>query len=166
MKATRAMFRASRIGKVILRYRLDDLLDGLRKDGQTSQPEIERADAKTAEEQAFARLVFERAGKQEPATRTQRAQISMYLKDYGMPRELLLFGAEQCRGANEPFGMMKKLWNDWHDAGITSIEAARTRMESRPQGNFTKPQRPQTQQNNLTDAQLQHLLVDLDQDIE
>jgi ubiquinone biosynthesis protein len=28
MKATRAMFRASRIGRVILRYRLDDLLDG------------------------------------------------------------------------------------------------------------------------------------------
>ena len=80
--------------------------------------------------------------------------------------KLMLFGAEQCRGANEPFGMMKKLWNDWHDAGITSIEAARARMESRPQGNFTKPQRPQTQQNNLTDAQLQHLLVDLDQDIE
>ena len=62
--------------------------------------------------------------------------------------------------------MMKKLWNDWHDAGVTTIEAARARMESRPQGNFTKPHRPQTQQNNLTDEQLQHLLVDLDQDID
>ena len=28
MKATRAMFRASRIGRVMLRYRLDDLFDG------------------------------------------------------------------------------------------------------------------------------------------
>ena len=145
---------------------LDELLENLLKEGQTSQPEMERADAKTAEEQAFARLVFERAGKLEPATRTQRAQISMYLKDYAMPRELLLFGAEQCKGANEPFGMMKKLWNDWHDAGITSIEAARARMESKPRGYAAKPQRIKTQQNNLTDEQLEHLLVDLDQDIE
>ncbi|MEN6637417.1 MAG: DnaD domain protein [Clostridiaceae bacterium] len=145
---------------------LDELLDGLRKEGQTSQPEIERADAKTAEEQVFARLVFERAGKLEPATRTQRAQISMYLRDYAMPRELLLFGAEQCRGANEPFGMMKKLWNDWHDAGINTIEAARAKMETRTQAFPAKPQRPRTEQHNLTDEQLEHLLVDLDQDIE
>ena len=104
---------------------LDELLDGLRKEGRTSRPEIEQADARSAEEQAFARLVFERAGKLEPATRTQRAQINLYLRDYGMPRELLLFGAEQCRGANEPFGMMKKLWSEWHDAGVSTIEAAR-----------------------------------------
>ena len=83
-----------------------------------------------------------------------------------MPRELLLFGAEQCRGANEPFGMMKKLWNDWHDAGVTTIEAARARMESRPQTFSTKPQHPKTEQHNLTDEQLKHLLVDLDQDID
>ena len=52
------------------------------------------------------------------------------------------------------------------DAGITSIEAARQRMQTRPQGFSPKPQTPKTQQNNLTDEQLQHLLVDLDQDIE
>lgn len=145
---------------------LDELLDGLRKEGQTSKPKIDLADASTAEEQAFARLVFERAGKLEPATRTQRAQISMYLRDYGMPRELLLFGAEQCRGANEPFGMMKKLWNDWHDAGITTIEAARARMESHAQIRKPKPQKQQIPQHDLTDEQLEHLLVDLDKDIE
>jgi DNA replication protein DnaD len=144
---------------------LDELLENFRKDGQTSQPEMERADAKTAEEQAFARLVFERAGKQEPATRTQRAQISMYLKAYAMPRELLLFGAEQCRGANEPFGMMKKLWNDWHDAGITSIEAARARMQSRPQGYSAKQPKVDYAQNELTDEQINRILVDLDKDL-
>ena len=66
----------------------------------------------------------------------------------------------------QPFGMMKKLWNDWHDAGVSSIEAARQRMQARPQGFSSKPQAPKTQQNNLTDEQLEHLLVDLDQDIE
>lgn len=145
---------------------LDELLENLLKEGQTSQPEMERADAKTAEEQAFARLVFERAGKLEPATRTQRAQISMYLKDYAMPRELLLFGAEQCKGANEPFGMMKKLWNDWHDAGITSIEAARARMESKPRGQKPKSPNLQYPQHTFTEEELKHLFVDLDKDIE
>lgn len=145
---------------------LDELLESLRQEGQTSKPEMERADAKTAQEQTFARLIFERAGKLEPATKTQRAQIFMYLQDYAMPRELLLFGAEQCRGANEPFGMMKKLWNEWHDAGITTIEAARAKMESHQSTAKPRQPRQQYQQNNLTDEQLEHLLVDLDQDIE
>lgn len=145
---------------------LDELLDSLRKEGQLSKPEMERADAKIVEEQAFARLVFERAGKLEPATRTQRAQISMYLKDYGMPRELLLFGAEQCRGANEPFGMMKKLWNEWHDAGIFSIEGARKQLEARANVRKPKSQGRQYPQHDLTDDQLEHLLVDLDQDLD
>ena len=90
----------------------------------------------------------------EPATRTQRAQISMYLKDYGMPRELLLFGAEECRGANEPFGMMKKLWNDWHDAGVSTIEAARAKLEAQGQNRKAKPQKLQYPQNNLTDERV------------
>ena len=145
---------------------LDELLESLRQEGQTSKPQMELADAKTAQEQAFARLVFERAGKLEPATKTQRAQIQLFLADYAMPRELLLFGAEQCRGANEPFGMMKKLWNEWHDAGITTIEAARAKMESRQTVPKSRQPRQPYQQNNLTDEQLEHLLVDLDRDIE
>ena len=145
---------------------LDELLESLRQEGQTSKPQMELADAKTAQEQAFARLVFERAGKLEPATKTQRAQIQLFLVDYAMPRELLLFGAEQCRGANEPFGMMKKLWNEWHDAGITTIEAARAKMESHQTAPKSRQPRQPYQQNNLTDEQLEHLLVDLDRDIE
>ena len=51
-------------------------------------------DAQAAAERAFARLLFERAGKVEVATRTQRAQIALYLHDFGMPREdtLIWFG--------------------------------------------------------------------------
>lgn len=145
---------------------LDELLDSLRQKGQLSKPEIEQADAKAAGETAFAKLVFERAGKYEPASPTQRAQISMYLKDYGMPRELLLFGAEQCRGANEPFGMMKKLWNDWHGAGITTIEGAEQHLQARANTRKPKPQGRQYPQHDLTDEQLEHLLVDLDKDLD
>jgi len=144
---------------------LDELLDALRQSGHTAAADIARADEKDAEERAFAKLVFERAGKAEPATRTQRAQISLYRGDYGMPPELLLFGAEQCRGANEPFGMMKKLWNEWHDAGITTIDGARAHLEAKasPRRSASKHTYPQ---HDLTDAQLEKLLVDLDGDIE
>jgi len=146
---------------------LDELLDSLRQSGQTAAADIARADEADAEERAFARIVFERAGKVEPATRTQRAQISMYRTDYGMPRELLLFGAEQCRGANEPFGMMKKLWNEWHAAGILTIEAARAHLEAKAAAPRKAGASRQTYpQHDLTDEQLEHLLVDLDKDIE
>lgn len=145
---------------------LDELLNNLRREGQTSAPEMAKADAKAAEEIVFARLVFERAGKLEPATRTQRAQISMYLNDFGMPRELLLFGAEQCRGANEPFGMMKKLWNEWHEQKIASIEEARKSLESKAAPAKPRPARARTPQHDLSDEQLDRLLVDLDRDLE
>jgi DNA replication protein DnaD len=145
---------------------LDEMLDSLRREGQTSAPEIAKANAKNAEETAFAKLVFERAGKIEPATRTQKAQISMYLNDFSMPRELLLFGAEQCRGANEPFGMMKKLWNEWHEKKIFTIEEARKHMEAKIPPKKNRSVRRQYPQHDLTDEQLEHLLVDLDQDVE
>ncbi|MPM36745.1 hypothetical protein SDC9_83347 [bioreactor metagenome] len=145
---------------------LDELLDSLRREGQTSAPEIAKADAKAAEETAFARLVFERAGKIEPATRTQKAQISMYLNELKLPRELMLFGAEQCRGANEPFGMMKKLWSEWHEKKITTIERARKSLEEKSVSHKTRSVKHQYPQHDLSDEQLEHLLVDLDRDIE
>jgi len=145
---------------------LDELLDSLRREGQTSAPEMARADAKAAEETVFARLVFERAGKIEPATRTQKAQISMYLNDLKLPRELMLFGAEQCRGANEPFGMMKKLWSEWHEKKITTIEEARKSLEEKAAPHKGRSGKHQYPQHDLSDEQLEHLLVDLDRDIE
>ena len=54
---------------------LDELLESLRQEGQTSKPQMEQADAKTAQEQAFARLVFERAGKLEPATKPSARRL-------------------------------------------------------------------------------------------
>ncbi len=58
MKATRAMFRASRIGKVILRYRLDDLLDGTPAERwlRLAKPFVPRAGADIAAQSRGARL--------------------------------------------------------------------------------------------------------------
>jgi ubiquinone biosynthesis protein len=58
MKATRAMFRASRIGRVILRYRLDDLLDGTPVERwlRVAKPFVPRASADIASQSRGARL--------------------------------------------------------------------------------------------------------------
>ena len=58
MKATRAMFRASRIGRVILRYRLDDLLDGTPVERwlRLAKPFVPRASADIASQSRGARL--------------------------------------------------------------------------------------------------------------
>jgi len=58
MKATRAMFRASRIGRVILRYRLDALLDGtpIERWLRLAKPFVPRASAEVASLSRGARL--------------------------------------------------------------------------------------------------------------
>ena len=149
---------------------LDEQLERLYRSGSVNPSDIAVDDAKDAGERAFARMVFERAGKVEPATKTQRAQITMYVDSYGMPRELLLYGAELCKGANEPFGLMKKIWNDWHAQGVDTIEKAEAYEKARtapPGGKAAGRTRrkPGYTQHDLTDEQLNSLLADLDKDL-
>lgn len=146
---------------------LDELLDSLREQQLTAEAQIEADDEQTVAARAFAKLLFERAGKVEPATRTQRAQIAMYLNDFSMPRELLLYAAESSRGANEPFGRMKRLLNDWHDNGITTIAAAEQRKLAEPERQARKPVRRGADytQHTIKEGDLDHLLLDLDKEL-
>ena len=92
----------------------------------------------------------------------------MYLVDYGMPRELLLYGAERSRGANEPFGKMKKLWNDWRAAGADTVEKAEAyEMEQAPsaQKSGGRARRSPYAQHDLNPDQLDALLTDLDKEL-
>lgn len=109
---------------------LDELLNALRGSELTDRTRIEADASEDAALADFARLLFQRAGKAEPATRTQRAQIGMYLNTFGMPRELLLYAADCCKGANEPFGRMKHLLNAWHDKGIMTVRDAEQAQKS------------------------------------
>lgn len=146
---------------------LDELLDAMRRQQLTGEEQIEADDAQAAAERAFARLLFERAGKVEVATRTQRAQIALYLHDFGMPRELLLYAAECSRGANEPFGKMKRLLNDWHEAGITTVQDAQARM-AQAQARPARPanrRAPDYAQRPVDEAALSRLILDLNEDL-
>lgn len=147
---------------------LDEQLALLRERGHVDEESVRQEDQGAEEEKAFARLLFDRAGKQENATKTQRAQINLYLGDYHMPRELLLFGAEQCRGANEPFGLMKKLWNQWHEAGVDTIqkaEAFQHEQAPKPSRSGGRGKSAAYTQHDLSDAELDKLLINLDEEL-
>ncbi len=147
---------------------LDRILSDLYREKRTAPETIRLGDAEEESERLFARLLFERAGKIEPASRTQRAQIHMYLVDYGMPRELLLYGAERSRGANEPFGKMKKLWNDWRAAGADTVEKAEayeTEQAPSAQKSGGRARRSPYAQHDLNPDQLDALLTDLDKEL-
>ena len=147
---------------------LDELLDSLRGRQLTGEAQIEADDEQAAADRAFAKLLFERAGKVEPATRTQRAQIAMYLHEFAMPRELLLFAAECSRGANEPFGRMKRLLNDWHDQGVTTIPQAQARLAAQaaaPTPKKVARRGTDYAQHAVSEADLSHLMLDLNEDL-
>lgn len=149
---------------------LDELLDSLREKRLTGAEDIATDDAKTAQERAFAKLLFERAGKVEPATQTQRAQIDLYLSEYGMPRELLLYAADLSRGANEPFGRMKLLLNDWHGKGIRTVaeaEACQSEREkqARSAGRTYRGAKKDYAMHTISDEDFERLFLDLNQDI-
>lgn len=145
---------------------LDEQLQLLHEQQKTDAATIVADDRDAAAEKAFAKLLFERAGKVEPATRTQRAQIGMYLNEFQMPRELLLFAAERSRGATEPFGMMKKLLNEWHEAGADTVPAAEEYLQTRPVSAKGKNAAARGySQKAYTDAELQKLSVNLDEDL-
>lgn len=147
---------------------LDELLEDLHGQGVATAADMQANEEKGTLEKDFAKLLFSRAGKAEPATRTQRKQIAMYLDGFAMPRELLLFAAEKSRGATEPFGMMKKLLNEWHEKEISTIagaEAYENERKSRPAAAPKKAVSHGYAQHNVSDAELDALLVDLDQDL-
>ena len=164
-----ALPRISLAGSPSFAY-LDDLLDHLRSEKITSSEQIMKQDNASAGEKAFAKLLFDRAGKTELATPTQRAQIRMYLEDWHMPRELLLYGAEQCRGANEPFGLMKKKWNEWHEAGVDTLQKAeefeRTQAERRHPKSYGAGRSRSIgyDQHSISDSELDHLLINFDEE--
>jgi len=141
---------------------LDEQLDILRQDMVIHADAIRANDDVAKSERDFARILFSRAGKSEPATRTQRAQISLYLKEYSMPRELLLLAADRARGANEPFGVIKRLLNDWHSQGIHTVEQAKRLPSHTETRRASNPSKRNYAQHTISDDELNKLLVDLD----
>ncbi len=148
---------------------LDELLDQLRGRNITDAADIAEEDEHNAQERAFAKLLFDRMGRAEHATSTQRAQISMYLEQYKLPREMLLYAAECSRDSSEPFGNMKKLLNEWHEAGLKTVADAeqywKTHQEKTWKKDGSRGRNTEYAQRKVTDEQFADLFLDLNQDL-
>ncbi len=148
---------------------LDGELEELYGKKLTESDEIRGEDRKSRQEKAFAKILFERAGKAEKATRTQLAQIRMFLEQFGMPRELLLYAAERSRGASEPFGLMKHLLTEWNEKGIKTVEQAVKAEAEREEKDAPKRKRKSARgdydQRRIRNEDIEHLILDLDEDI-
>lgn len=108
---------------------LDEQLELLRSEKKTDAEDIAMDDERMRRLRAFALEVFARAGKAGTPSATQSEQLDVFLSEYGMDRELIFYAAECSRGANEPFGTLKRTLNDWHNAGIADIPAAKAYRE-------------------------------------
>lgn len=146
--------------------KLEQMLFELYQQGKASSEAVLLEDREEDLSRRFARELFARAGKAEPPTRTQVRQIAMYVNDYGMPEELLFLAADMAKGANEPFGRMKKLLNAWHEEQINTPGEAKRFEASRqtaPRGKKAKslgyPQR------SYSEKELEGLAVNLDEDL-
>lgn len=148
---------------------LDEVLDQLRGRSITEAADIAEEDERNVQERAFVKLLFDRLGRAEHATATQRAQISMYLEKFGMPREMLLYAAECSRNCQEPFGNMKKLLNEWHDAGLQTVADAeqywKTHQEKPGNKGRSRGRNMEYAQREVTDEQFADLFLDLNRDL-
>ena len=146
---------------------LDELLEQLRSQNLLGKDEIREDDRKTSQEKAFLKILFERAGKAGIATATQRAQVSMFLDTYHMPRELLLYAADQSRLAGEPFGKMKLLLTEWYEKGVRTVEDAEKYQKENKEEKKSNRRTKKTEypEHTVSDEDFQKMFLDLDKDL-
>ena len=116
----------------------------------------------------FCREVFSRMGKVEPPTPTHITQISMFLQEKELPREVILLAAEACVNAERPYGKLKTILKDWGDRNIRTVEEAKVQLEKAQKTTTPKRKNSATHgysQRSYTDEELSHLLIDLNEDI-
>lgn len=116
---------------------LDEQLEALYKQHKTQKTDIEEEARTESGEKEFARMVFARMGKVEPPTRTNISQLNAYMGAEGLSREVILLAAEECEGADRPFGKLKTLLKDWSEKGVKTVEEAQKLL----QANAAKPSR-------------------------
>lgn len=141
--------------------KLDDMLRELYEQGKASAAAVLKDDAETRAKKDFAKEIFLRAGKAEQPSLSQCNQLAMYVDELHLPVALIELAADASKGANEPFGRMKKLLNDWHTAGIDTVEGARARLDA---GKTTqKPGKP-AENSSYSNEELRQYEIDLNGD--
>lgn len=130
----------------------------------------EQAVADTMDEdeegKALSREVFARMGLGNTATLLQRQQLNSFLSA-GLPREVMLYAAEQAQNKDRPFGYLKKLLSDFAEQGVLNMEQARAQIERRAQARPAHKKAADSMdypQKRYSDEDLQHIFINLNEE--
>ncbi len=105
-----------------------------RRQGLTT-PDAVRADSarKRALNEQLSEI-YDACGIEKRATQPDRDLLSIWMGEMGMSMELVLLAAQYARGSAAPMKAAGRILSDWHSAGISTCEAARTEHEAHRQG--------------------------------
>lgn len=119
------------------------------------------------ESRALAREVFARMGIGNAATLLQREQLQGFLSA-GLPRDVLLYAAEQAQGKERPFGYLKKLLSDFAEQNILTVEQAKKQLESHTQKGYSRKKALSDSmdypQKRYSEEDLKHIFINLDEE--
>ena len=76
------------------------------------------------------RQAFARAGIKSAPNSEQRLKIQEWTVDYAMSPELIYLAAELSKDGTRQYACMRRLVDEWHDKGISSISAAKAYYEA------------------------------------
>ncbi len=151
---------------------LNDRLEQLKDQNRTTVEEIGEKANSELDDREFCKLVFARLGKMETPSRTDVAQISMFLKEKGISKEAILFAADESRSAERPFGMLKKVLIDWAARNVTTLQDAEKAYEERRKQPAQRTGRRGKNrvvegysQAPIRDEDVEGMIVDLDKDL-
>lgn len=150
---------------------LNDELEALYRNNLTDSKAIEKSDQWHEADREFAIKLFSHLGKVEPPSRTNIAQIGVFLNDKQLPKQVILLAADACVGVERPFGYLKTILKDWCNRGINTVEAAESalleRQRQRPQAKATFNKQDTfnySNQRQLSNSDVADRFVNLDED--
>jgi DnaD/phage-associated family protein len=109
---------------------LNSVLLSYKEEGKTDEASIEEHRRDRDVHAEMARLTFKRANIKRSPAADEREQIASWIDEWNIPREMVFLAAEYSAGASRPFLMIKKLIADWHNAGVTTVKAAKEEHEA------------------------------------
>lgn len=148
---------------------LDAILESYRHSGAVSATEVDeylkKKDAARETVRELTRLIFERAGIKRAPKSNEREQVERWNGEWNLPAELLLYAADCAKNSSTPFAQVRRLASQWHEDGVSTLSAARERMQDADQsakkGAKKKDARAlRYSQRSYSDDDLKHILVD------
>ena len=148
---------------------LNDRLAELKDRKVTDVESMNAAEAKTAADREFARLVYARLGKIGAPDKTTVAQLRMFREEKNISRDAILLAADECAGAERPLGLLKKMLSDWAGEHIETAEQAEASL-NKPKPAVERKRKKKNpallyEQKPISEEDFNNLIVNLSEDL-